>query len=74
METKAFIASSGLEVKLDRTYTLQDGSSVSYYSVDGWSFSSLEDEDNDIEYVKKSIAAWQAWLEFLESGGLVDNL
>ena len=69
-----FKASNGVEVALDRTYTLQDGSSISYYSVDGWSFSSLEDEDNDIEYVKKSIAAWQAWLEFLESGGLVDNL
>lgn len=65
-----FKASNGIEVKLDRTYTLQDGSPISYYGVDGWSFSSLVDEDNNIEYVKKSIAAWQAWLEFLESGGL----
>jgi hypothetical protein len=68
-----FIASNGVPVAFDRQYLLRDGEMVRYFSAKGWSFSSLPDEDADIKYAREAVQAWQAWVEFLESGGLNDS-
>lgn len=65
-----FRASNGVVVKFDREHDLRDGEMVRYFQASDWSFSSLPDEDADIDYARKAIAAWQAWVEFLESGEL----
>lgn len=65
-----FRAWNGAEVRFDRQYDLRDGGSVRYFEVNGWSFSDQPDEDADIKYAREAVEAWQAWLEFLESGGL----
>ena len=64
-----FTASNGAKVRFEREYSLRDGGTVRYFEANGWSFSDQPDEDADLEYAKKAAAAWQAWLEFLESGG-----
>jgi hypothetical protein len=68
-----FTASNGIDVVFDRQYPLRDGEIVRYFSAKGWSFSSLPDEDADIRYAREAVQAWQAWVEFLESGGLDDS-
>jgi hypothetical protein len=65
-----FTASNGVVVKFEREHDLRDGGMVRYFQANGWSFSSLPDEDADVEYARQSAATWQAWVEFLESGGL----
>jgi hypothetical protein len=68
-----FTASNGAVVKFDREYEFRDGEMVKYFEAKGWSFSSLPDEDADINYAREAVLAWQAWVEFLESGGLDDS-
>lgn len=50
-----FIASNGMVVRPQGDY----------FTVGDWSFDFV-DESNP-EYIRKSIATWQAWLEFVEA-------
>ena len=68
-----FTASNGAVVAFEHEYRLRDGEIIKYFKSSGWSFSSLPDEDADIDYARETVQAWQAWVEFLESGGLDDS-
>lgn len=60
-----FIASNGVSVS---RYKPEEFKGV-YYEANGWVLSPYHAEDGDIERAKLAVGAWQAWVEFLESGG-----
>ncbi len=51
-----FTASNGMVVRREGNY----------YEVGSWSFDPVE--ESNPEYIRDSIATWQAWLEFVEAG------
>lgn len=56
------------EVVFKDSWQLKDGETYEIYDAGGWDFEYFEDERVDeIEHAKRSIYAWIAWLNWLES-------
>ena len=56
------------EVKLEDSWTLEDGSKYEVYVAGGWDFEYFEDEEVDfISNARDAVYAWIAWLNWLEN-------
>jgi hypothetical protein len=52
------------EVKLTKSWELQDGSINNLYLAGNWSF---ETEDEDLKYAEEAIHAWIAWYNYIKN-------
>jgi hypothetical protein len=52
------------EVKLSKSWKLEDGSTNDLYRAGNWSF---ETEDKDLEYAEEAIYAWVAWYNYIKN-------
>jgi hypothetical protein len=52
------------EVKLSKSWKLENGSTNDLYRAGNWSF---ETEDKDLEYAEEAIYAWVAWYNYIKN-------
>ena len=52
------------EVKLSKSWKLEDGSTNDLYQAGNWSF---DTEDIELEYAEEAIHAWIAWYNYIKS-------
>lgn len=51
------------DIKLERSWKLEDGSLNEVYRAQDWSFETAEEAD--LEYIEGAIYAWIAWYDFV---------
>ena len=52
------------EVRLSKSWKLEDGSINDLYQAGNWSF---ETEDKELEYAEEAIYAWVAWYNYIKN-------
>lgn len=59
------------DVKLERSWKLEDGNLNEVYRAENWSFETSEEAD--LEYIESAIYAWIAWYDFVAKSQEVLN-